>query len=67
MKKLVLITTIFCILITSVSLAADVKVQINGQIIDFTDSNGNKVEAQTINSRTMVPLRKIFEILRLCC
>ena len=67
MKKLVLITTIFCILIASVSLAADVKVQINGQIIDFTDSNGNKVEAQTINSRTMVPLRKIFEILRLCC
>ena len=44
MKKLVLITTIFCILIASVSLAADVKVQINGQIIDFTDSNGNKYQ-----------------------
>ena len=44
--------------------AASPKVQLNGQIIDFSDENGNKVEAQIINSRTMVPLRKIFELLK---
>ena len=38
-------------------------VQLNGEVIDFTDENGNKVEAQIINNRTMVPLRKIFELL----
>ncbi len=43
--------------------ATNVQVQMNGKIIDFTDANGNKVEAQIINSRTMVPLRKIFEVL----
>ena len=64
MKKIVVfIVMILCALMTSISLAADVKVQINGEIVDFTDGNGDKVEAQTINSRTMVPLRKIFEIL----
>ena len=44
--------------------AANPKVQLNGQVIDFKDENGNKVEAQIINSRTMVPLRKIFELLK---
>ena len=46
-------------LMTSVY-ASSVNVQINGKIIDFTDSNGAKVEAQIINDRTMVPFRKIF-------
>ena len=61
----ILISLLVMIIVLSVSicLAANVKVQINGNIIDFTDSEGNKVEAQTINSRTMVPLRKIFEVL----
>ena len=43
--------------------ASDIKVQINGEIIDFTDSNGAKVDAQIINNRTMVPFRKIFNSL----
>ena len=45
----------------SICFAANPKVQIDGKMIDFTDENGNKVEAQLINNRTMVPLRKIFE------
>ena len=43
--------------------ASDISVQINGEIIDFTDSNGAKVDAQIINNRTMVPFRKIFNSL----
>lgn len=39
-----------------------IKVLLNDQIIDFTDENGNVVEPQIINSRTMVPMRKIFEV-----
>ena len=48
------------------SLSAQVyaaNVQLNGTNIDFTDANGEKVEAQIMNSRTMVPMRKIFELL----
>lgn len=66
MKTLKLISffaIIICLLTISVSLAANPSVQINGEIIDFTDDAGNKVEAQIINDRTMVPLRKIFEVL----
>lgn len=66
MKTLKLIsffTIIICLLTISVSFAANPSVQINGEIIDFTDDAGNKVEAQIINDRTMVPLRKIFEVL----
>ena len=40
-----------------------IKVQLDGNFLDFTDSNGDKVEPQLINNRTMVPLRKIFESL----
>ena len=65
MKKSVLLFIVIICMLTTVAFAADVKVQINGNIIDFTDSNGDRVEAQTINSRTMVPLRKIFEVLRM--
>lgn len=38
-------------------------VQLNGEVIDFTDEKGNKVDPQIINERTMVPMRKIFEVL----
>lgn len=38
-------------------------VQLNGEEIVFTDSNGNKVPPQIMNGRTMVPMRKIFESL----
>ena len=40
-----------------------IKVMQDGQYIDFTDANGNKVEPQIINDRTMVPFRKIFNSL----
>lgn len=62
MKKF-LLTLIAMMSICSTAYAANVDVQLNGQIIDFTDENGNKVEAQIVNSRTMVPMRKIFEML----
>lgn len=39
-----------------------IKVLVNDQVIDFTDENGNVVEPKIINSRTMVPMRKIFEV-----
>lgn len=40
-----------------------IKVQQDGTYIDFTDANGNVVEPQIINNRTMVPFRKIFNSL----
>ena len=39
-----------------------ITVQLNGDSIDFSDENGNIVEPQIINGRTMVPMRKIFEV-----
>ena len=65
LKVSLLINFILLILLFSYSivLAANPNVQINGKIIDFTDNAGNKVEAQIINNRTMVPLRKILEVL----
>lgn len=60
--KLILVVSILTTLfIFNNVFAANVDVQLNGEIIDFTDSEGNKVNAQIINDRTMVPLRKIFE------
>ena len=35
---------------------------LNGEYVDFTDELGNVVEPQLINDRTMVPMRKIFEV-----
>ena len=40
-----------------------ITVVLNGETIDFTDDAGNKVDPQIVNSRTMVPVRKIFEVL----
>lgn len=40
-----------------------ISVLLDGDAIDFTDDAGNVVEPQIINSRTMVPMRKIFEVL----
>lgn len=64
-KKIIfaLITTLTMVLISTTTFASNVHVQLNGQLIDFTDANGNRVDAQIINNRTMVPLRKIFELL----
>lgn len=39
-----------------------IKVQLDGKYVDFTDSEGNVVNPQILNDRTMVPMRKIFEI-----
>ncbi len=39
-----------------------ISVILNGEYVDFTDENGNVVEPQLINDRTMVPMRKIFEV-----
>lgn len=44
------------------TLPSSISVQLNGEYIDFTDAEGNKVEPQIVNSRTMVPMRKIFEV-----
>lgn len=41
----------------------EIQVQLNGEYLDFTDENGQKVVPQIINDRTMVPMRKIFEVL----
>lgn len=38
-----------------------ITVLLNDTIIDFEDENGNVVNPEIINDRTMVPVRKIFE------
>lgn len=58
-----LIATLTILLVSTTASASNVYVQLNGELIDFTDENGNRVDAQIVNSRTMVPLRKIFELL----
>jgi hypothetical protein len=63
MKKILLMLVVCVLCISSTVLAGNVNVQLNGKNVDFTDNEGNKVEAQIINSRTMVPMRKIFELL----
>lgn len=37
-----------------------IKVQLDGEYIDFVDASGDVVNPQIINDRTMVPFRKIF-------
>ena len=64
MKKVIFV----CVLLLTMStvvFATDVKVKINDNNVDFTDTSGNVVNAQIVNSRTMVPMRKIFELLGL--
>ena len=65
MKKVIItvLTIITTLLVCTTTFASNVYVQLNGELIDFTDANGNRVDAQIVNSRTMVPLRKIFELL----
>lgn len=50
------------ILISPRPATQEIKVLLNDEEIDFTDENGNKVTPQLINDRTMVPMRKIFEV-----
>ena len=68
-KKILVVLSIVMIMMmmSFVSFAADVtnpiKVQLDGKYVDFKDSDGNVVNPEIMNDRTMVPMRKIFEIL----
>lgn len=57
------IVTLMLLLSITTSVFATVTVELNGEKIDFTDASGDVVNPQIINSRTMVPFRKIFETL----
>ena len=62
MKKILIMICMFLMVFTVSTFAAnDVKVLFNDGYMDFTDENGNVVNPELTNSRTMVPLRKIFE------
>lgn len=50
------------ILISPAPTSDIIKVQLDGKIVDFTDEQGNVVNPKIIQNRTMVPMRKIFEI-----
>lgn len=50
------------LLISSRPVSQGISVILNGEYVDFTDELGNVVEPQLINDRTMVPMRKIFEV-----
>lgn len=63
MKKFLIGLGCCFIMIFSVCYATDVQVQVNGDILNFADNNGNIVNPQIINDRTMVPFRKIFNAL----
>lgn len=62
MKKIIFVFMLILVMSTTV-FASNVSVKINNDIVNFKDENGNIVNAQIINDRTMVPMRKIFEIL----
>lgn len=61
-KIFLLLSVILMILFTTAYAAKPITVQLNGEYIDFTDENGNVVNPEMINNRTMVPMRKIFEV-----
>jgi hypothetical protein len=61
MKKIILFLLTILLFVLPVVYASDIKVQLNGEYIDFTDENGNVVKPELIRDRTMVPMRKIFE------
>lgn len=64
MKKILVLLSIF-VLAFSINVFANtpVKVLLNDEYMDFTDENNQVVNPEITNSRTMVPLRKIFESL----
>lgn len=61
-KKMFLLIILLMMVVTVVYAANPITVQLNGKYIDFTDENGNIVNPEIINDRTMVPMRKIFEV-----
>lgn len=50
------------ILLISENPTNEIRVQLDGEYVDFTDEAGNVVNPKIIENRTMVPMRKIFEI-----
>lgn len=63
MNKKILIVLMFIILSLGCVCATEpISVQLNGEYINFMDDNGNVVNPEMINNRTMVPMRKIFEV-----
>ena len=61
-KKIFLLFVILMMIFTTIYAANPITVQLNGEYVDFTDENGNIVNPEIINNRTMVPMRKIFEV-----
>lgn len=61
--RILVLTISILMLCVPVFASSNISVQLNGKMVDFTDANGNKVESQIVNDRTMVPMRKIFEVL----
>lgn len=65
MKKFLTVLVLIAAMIMGTTFASEnvIEVKLNDKYIDFTDEKGNKVEPALINDRTMVPMRKIFEVL----
>ena len=62
MKKFLMLLCFILTLVTY-SYAADAKVQVNGEIVKYVNNDGTNANAQIINGRTMVPIRKTFTML----
>lgn len=63
MNKRIFVVLMLAVMSLSCVYASDtINVQLNGEYIDFTDENGEIVNPEMINNRTMVPMRKIFEV-----
>lgn len=71
----VLVTLIFCAMVASATatsgtfmkelLYRDIKVSLNGDILDLKDANGESVEPFVVNGTNYVPVRAISQILGL--
>lgn len=61
-KKIFIVLMLVIMSFGCVFAAEPISVQLNGEYINFTDNEGNVVNPEMINNRTMVPMRKIFEV-----
>lgn len=61
-KKILIVLMLIILSLGCVCAAEPISVQLNGEYINFMDDNGNVVNPEMINNRTMVPMRKIFEV-----
>ena len=62
-KKIFILLIMICLTFSCVyATTTPIRVQLNGEYIDFTDDAGNVVNPEMMNNRTMVPMRKIFEV-----